>query len=316
MTSAASSAAAFASRETLRPLGSLGPCLGMSRTTHMPRTTPMQARPATAAWRPWVGSNSFTATCSREPRGQVRGLEDDVNIALIEASGEPVGNWFSIFSQVHLDCLILLGKFFQLQSVKKQCWTVSHCLHFPLSWKTISASLALKTFCYWFSFHTSVAKSEIQIWHSSASRDNDAFLQVTNLLHGNRATSSTFLLTDRKWQNWKQNWIAGITGNHWDRFSRQKILGPSVQNRPDNSEPRQPRTAVQFLSFVWPQCLTSHFDSGLDQNWVTKTFFKATTSGVPFFFYLAGKDPQLLRVLKWHWKLNNLHSTHSTGREC
>ena len=29
-------------------------------------------------------------------------------------------------------------------------------------------------------------------------------------------------------------------------------------------------------------------------------------------FYLAGKDPQLLRVLKWHWKLNNLHST---GRE-
>ena len=63
-----------------------GPCLGMSRTTHMPTTTPMQARPATAAWL-WVG------TVSQHAERQRRGLQDDVNIAFIEASGEPLGNW-------------------------------------------------------------------------------------------------------------------------------------------------------------------------------------------------------------------------------
>ena len=126
--------------------------------------------------------------------------------------------------------------------------------------------------------------------------------------------------------NWRQNW-KGLPWE-WDPFSGQRSFG--LTKSADNSEPtpgiakkdETMRTLQQALhsnwchllenSCVWLYWLLS--DSGLDQNWVTKTFFKATTSRVLAcaIFFLVGKDPQLLRVLKWHWKLTNLHST---GRE-
>ena len=208
-----------------------------------------------APWWPWVGSKSFTATCQVGPGGW---CEHSTHWSLRRLARESHLETDSVsnalgFEKTMLNCqplssLSLVGS-----------------LGRPLV--SLSASLALKTSCYWFSFPRLLLLNLKSKYGTAAPPETmmpSSKSQICSMATGQQ--SSTFLLTDRKWQNWKQNWIAGITGNHWNRFSGQKIFGPSVQ-------------------FIGPitQSQDSHFDSGLDQNWVTKTFFKATTSGVPFF---------------------------------
>ena len=107
-------------------------------------------------------------------------------------------------------------------------------------------------------------------------------------------------------------------GNHWE--SLESIFRTKDLRSVDKIGPITQSQGSQGLrSNFCHSCDHSVWLASLTLAWIrieSPKRFSRPLLQVCYFFNLAGKDPQVLRVLKWHLKLNNLHSTHSTGREC